>query len=232
MYCDKLAGVGRDEKIRIKVFRRSPKREALTWHIDQDARKWSKWVDMASDFNDRFEFNTENAPDWFYIQNPNKMPGDTFRDYAIKWSSEDTRAKPTMDKSQMNCYFIQAQEPQYYNRMMLVAETSFIDIIKLGGWIEKGIKNGSIINLEALQATNKALQSGCLFENLKKKEVSAVMLAHRTKSPSDYQSQLHLSLTILHLPTLHISHLIKHISLTKLLPHNIYNPHILFIIPN
>lgn len=187
---------------------------------------------MASDFIDRFEFNTENAPDWFYIQNPNKMPGDTFRNYAIKWSSEDTRAKPVMDEPQINCYFIQAQEPQYYNRMMLVAEMSFINTINLGGRIEKGIKNGSIINLEALQATNKALQSGCLFENPKKKEIGAVMLAYGTKSPSDYQSQLYLSLTILHLPTPHISHLIKHISLTKLLPHNIYNPHILFIIIN
>ncbi|KAG5568779.1 hypothetical protein H5410_064206 [Solanum commersonii] len=64
-----------------------------------------------------------------------------------------------MEESQMKDYFIRAQEPQYYDRMMLVTEKSFADIIKLGERIEEGIKNGTIINLEALQATNKALQS-------------------------------------------------------------------------
>ena len=58
----------------------------------------------------------------------------------------------------MKDYFIRAQEPQYYDRMMLLAEKSFAKNIKLGERIEEGIKNGTIINLEALQATNKALQ--------------------------------------------------------------------------
>ena len=40
MYCDKLAGVGRDERIRMKMFMRSLIGEALTWYIDHDARKW------------------------------------------------------------------------------------------------------------------------------------------------------------------------------------------------
>ncbi|KAG5570298.1 hypothetical protein H5410_060064 [Solanum commersonii] len=36
-----------------------------------------------------------------------------------------------MEESQMKDYFIRAQEPQYYDRMMLVAEKSFADMIKL-----------------------------------------------------------------------------------------------------
>lgn len=36
MYCDKLVGVGRDEKIRMKLFMRSLTREALSWYIEQD----------------------------------------------------------------------------------------------------------------------------------------------------------------------------------------------------
>lgn len=67
MYCDKLARVGRDENIRMKLFIRSLMGETLTWYIDQDAHKWSRWVDMASDFMDRFGFNTENEPDWYYF---------------------------------------------------------------------------------------------------------------------------------------------------------------------
>ncbi|KAG5617085.1 hypothetical protein H5410_016909 [Solanum commersonii] len=123
---------------------------------------------MGKDFMNRFGFNVENAPDWFYIQNLKKKPSESFRDYAIRWRSEAARARPPMEESQMKDYFIRAQEPQYYDRMMLVAEKSFADIIKLGERIEEGIKNGTIINLEALQATNKALQSGGMTENRKK----------------------------------------------------------------
>lgn len=63
--------------------------------------------------------------------------------------------------------------------MMLIAEKSFADIITLVEIIEEGIRNGTIINLEALQATNKVLQSGSLPEN-RKKEVGAVMVVHKT----------------------------------------------------
>ncbi|XP_069145964.1 uncharacterized protein [Solanum lycopersicum] len=168
MYCDKLVGVGRDERILMKLFMRSLTGEALSWYIEQDSRKWIKWVDMATDFMNRFGFNIENAPDWFYIQNLKKKPSESFREYAIRWRSEAARARPPMEESQMKDYFIRAQEPQYYDRMMLVAEKSFAEIIKLGERIEEGIKNGTIINLEALQATNKALQSGGMIESRKK----------------------------------------------------------------
>ncbi|KAK4727144.1 hypothetical protein R3W88_032061 [Solanum pinnatisectum] len=97
MYCDKLVGVGRDEKILMKLFIRSLTGEALSW----------------------FGFSVENAHDWFYIQNPRKKPSESFKDYATRWRSEVARARPPMEESQMKDYFIRAQEPQYYDRMML-----------------------------------------------------------------------------------------------------------------
>ncbi|XP_070017295.1 uncharacterized protein [Nicotiana sylvestris] len=66
-YCDKLVRVGRDEKIRMKLFMRSLKGDALSWYISQDPKRWTNWVVMASDFMDRFRCNTENASDVFYI---------------------------------------------------------------------------------------------------------------------------------------------------------------------
>ncbi|KAG5606629.1 hypothetical protein H5410_028121 [Solanum commersonii] len=50
MYCDKLVGVGRDERILMKLFMRSLTRETLSWYIEQDPRKWDEWVDMATNF--------------------------------------------------------------------------------------------------------------------------------------------------------------------------------------
>ncbi|XP_070055335.1 uncharacterized protein [Nicotiana tomentosiformis] len=59
-YCDKLVGVGRDERICMKMFMRSLTGDALSW------------------------FNTENAPDVFYIQNLKKRPMETLREYATR----------------------------------------------------------------------------------------------------------------------------------------------------
>ncbi|XP_070002718.1 uncharacterized protein [Nicotiana sylvestris] len=150
MYCDKLVGVGRDEKIRMKMFMRSLKGDALSWYISQDAKKWTSWVNMASDFMDQFRFNTENAPDVFYIQNLKKKPTETFREYATHWRSEAAKVRLALEEEQMNRFFVRAQDPQYYERLMLIEGQKFSDIIKLGERIEEGIKNGMVTNLEAL----------------------------------------------------------------------------------
>jgi len=81
-YCDNLVVVGKDEKIRMKIFMRSLTEDSLSWYISQNPKKWVNWVSMASDFMDQFRFNTENAQDIFYIKNLTKKPTETFREYA------------------------------------------------------------------------------------------------------------------------------------------------------
>ncbi|XP_070004262.1 uncharacterized protein [Nicotiana sylvestris] len=117
MYYDKLVGVGRDDKIRMKLFMRSLKGDALSW------------------------FNTENAPDVFYIQNLKKKPTETFCKYATRWRLEAAMVRPALEEEQMNRFFVRAQDPQYYERLMLIEGQKFSDIIKLGERIEEGIKN-------------------------------------------------------------------------------------------
>ncbi|XP_070040104.1 uncharacterized protein [Nicotiana tomentosiformis] len=171
-YCDKLVGIGKDERICMKLFMSSLTEDALSWYISQNPKKWVNWVSMASDFMDQFRFNTENTPDDFYIQNLKKKPTETFRDYATRWRSEAAKVRPALEEEQMNKFFVRSQDPQYYARLMVIKNHKFSDIIKLGERIEEGIKSGMVTNFEALQATNKALQSGRIS---KKKEVGAVM---------------------------------------------------------
>nr|XP_009793161.1 PREDICTED: uncharacterized protein LOC104240076 [Nicotiana sylvestris] len=52
---------------------------------------------MASDFIDRFRFNTENAPNVFYIQNLKKKPTEAFREYATRWRSEVAKIQPPVE---------------------------------------------------------------------------------------------------------------------------------------
>ncbi|XP_070013013.1 uncharacterized protein [Nicotiana sylvestris] len=133
---------------------------------------------MASDFMDRVRFNTKNTPDFFYIQNLKKKPTETFREYVTHWRSEAANVKPSLDEEQMNKFVVRAQDPQYYERLMVIENHKFSDIIKLGERIEEGIKSGIVTNFEALQAKNKALQSGSIS---KKKDVGAAMVAQRLR---------------------------------------------------
>ena len=95
----------------MKLFMRSLTGDALSWYICQNPKKWVNWVSMASDFMDRFRFNTENAPDVFYIQNLKKKPTETFREYATRWRSEAAKVRPSLDEEQMNKFFVRAHDP-------------------------------------------------------------------------------------------------------------------------
>ncbi|XP_070005246.1 uncharacterized protein [Nicotiana sylvestris] len=176
-YCDKLMRVGKDERILLKLFMRSLTGDTLAWYISQNPKKWVNWVSMVSDFMDRFRFNIKNAPNVFYIQNLKKKSTETFREYATRWRSEDAKVRPSLEEEQMNKFFVRAQDPKYYERLMIIGNHKFSDNIKLGERIEEEIKNGMVTNFEALQATNKVLQSGGIS---KKKEVGAVMVAQGT----------------------------------------------------
>ncbi|XP_070009930.1 uncharacterized protein [Nicotiana sylvestris] len=184
-YRDKLVGVGKNEKIQMKLFMRSLTGAALSWYISQNPKKWSNWVSMASNFMDRFRFNIENAPDVFYIQNLKNKPTKTFREYATRWRSKAAKVRLSLDEEQMNKFFVRAHDPQYYERLMVIENHKFYDIIKRRERIEEGIKSGMVTNFEALQATNKALRSGGIS---KKRDVGAVMVAQDPKSPLTYQT--------------------------------------------
>ncbi|XP_070040829.1 uncharacterized protein [Nicotiana tomentosiformis] len=149
-YCDKLVGVGKDERICMKLFMRSLTGDALSWYISQNPKKWINWVSMALDFMDQFRFNTENAPDVFYIQNLKKKLTETFCEYATRWRSEAGKVRPALEEEQMNKFFVRAQDPQYYERLMVIENYKFSDIIKLGERIEEGMKIGMVTHFEAL----------------------------------------------------------------------------------
>nr|XP_009797949.1 PREDICTED: uncharacterized protein LOC104244260 [Nicotiana sylvestris] len=97
-YCDKLVGVGKDERIRMKLLMRSLSGDAISWYISQNPKKWVNWVSMASDFMDQFRFNTENTLDVFYIQNIKKKPMETFHEYATRWRSEAAKVRRTLEE--------------------------------------------------------------------------------------------------------------------------------------
>ncbi|XP_015169313.1 uncharacterized protein [Solanum tuberosum] len=174
-YCDKLVGVGRNEKLRMKLFIRSLSGEALTWYTRQDPRKWRDWQEMAEDFMTRFRFNTEIIADRFSLANIQKKPSENFQEYARRWRTEGASVQPPLDESELSKYFIRAQEGIYFDKMMSMMGQKFAELIKMGDFIEEGVKSGKIQSMVALQAASRAIQSGSIGGIKKKREdVSAI----------------------------------------------------------
>ncbi|KAG5614981.1 hypothetical protein H5410_014805 [Solanum commersonii] len=69
VYCDKLVGVGRNEKLRMMLLIQSLFGEALTWYTHQDPRKWRDWQEMDDDFMNHFKFNTQIIAKRFSLNN-------------------------------------------------------------------------------------------------------------------------------------------------------------------
>ncbi|XP_070056491.1 uncharacterized protein [Nicotiana tomentosiformis] len=105
-YCDKLVGVVKDERIRMKLFIRSLTEDVLSWYISQNPKKWVNW-------------------------NLKKKPTESFREYATRWRYEATKVRPALEEEQMNKFFVRAQDPQYYERLMVIENYKFSDIINI-----------------------------------------------------------------------------------------------------
>ncbi|XP_070031984.1 uncharacterized protein [Nicotiana tomentosiformis] len=142
-YCYNLVGVGRNDKLRMKLFIRSLTGEALTWYTRQDHKNWREWQDMEEDFKNRFRFNTKITLDRFALANLQKQPSKSFQE---------------------------SKEGIYFEKMIGMMGQNFPELVKMGDVLEEGIKSGKIQSMAALQEDNKAIQSGSIGSRKKKKE--------------------------------------------------------------
>ncbi|XP_075083462.1 uncharacterized protein LOC142167201 [Nicotiana tabacum] len=178
-YCDKLVGVGRNEKLRTKLFIKSLTGEALTWYTFQDPRNWRAWQDMAEDFMNRFQFNIEIPPDRFALVNLQKKSSESFKNMHV---DEDQRppGKPLLDDSELTKYFIRAI---YFEKLMGIIGQKFPELVKMGDFLEEGIKSGKVQSMAALQASSKEIQSGSIGSGKKKNEEVSVIIPYYQSNP-------------------------------------------------
>ncbi|KAK4372867.1 hypothetical protein RND71_008251 [Anisodus tanguticus] len=76
-----------------------------------------------------------------------------------------------MAENEMTTLFIQSLKyATYYERMISVIGRSFSEVVRMGDFMEEGIKTVRITNLAALQATSKAIQSNSFGGATQKKK--------------------------------------------------------------
>ena len=60
------------------------------------------------------------------------------------WRKEAARVQPPMSEKKITRVFVHIQEPEYYDRVMLLIGEKFARIVKVGETIEDGLRTGKI----------------------------------------------------------------------------------------
>ncbi|XP_069155857.1 uncharacterized protein [Solanum lycopersicum] len=166
-YCDQLVGVGRDEALLMRLFSRSLCGEALEWFTSHETRQWPSWNALAKDFIDRFAYNVEIVPDRYSLEKMKQKPTESYREFAYRWRKEAARVRPPMTEKEIMEVFVRVQEPEYYDRIMLLVGAKFAEIVKVGKTIEDGLKSGKIARVSASPGSSGLIRK-------RREEVAAV----------------------------------------------------------
>ncbi|KAK4730909.1 hypothetical protein R3W88_023897 [Solanum pinnatisectum] len=183
-YCDQLVGVGRDEALLMWLFSRSLNREALEWFTSHETRQWSSWNALTKDFIERFAYNVEIIPDRYFLEKMKQKSNESYREFVYRWRNEASRVRPPMSEKEIVEVFVRVQEPEYYDRIMLLVGVKFAEIVKVGETIEDGLRIGKIARVAASLGSSGLLKK-------KREDVSSISYEGKKipRKTSSYQGR-------------------------------------------
>ena len=61
----------------------------------------------------------------------------------------ENRVRPPMSEKEIVEVFVRVQEPEYYDRIMLLVGAKFVEIVKVGETVENDLKSAKIARVAA-----------------------------------------------------------------------------------
>ena len=138
-YSDQLVKVVRDEALMIQLFSQNLCGKALEWFTSHEPRQWPRWNALPKDFIDWFVYNVEIVPDRYSLEKMKQKSTESYKEFAYRWRKEAARVRPPMYDKEIVEVFVRVQEPEYYDRIMLLVGVKFAKIVKNGKTIEDGL---------------------------------------------------------------------------------------------
>ncbi|XP_015060443.1 uncharacterized protein LOC107006392 [Solanum pennellii] len=83
---------------------------------------------------------------------------ESYREFAYRWRKETARVRPPMTEKEIVEVFVRVQEPEYYDRNMLLVGAKFAEIVTIGETIEDGLKSGKIARVAASPGSSGLLR--------------------------------------------------------------------------
>ena len=87
---------------------------------------------MAKAFLVQYKHMTNTAPDQMSLQNMEKKPSESFREYVHKWRDLVAQVQPSMTDKEVNKMFLNTLKAPYYDRMIGNFNKDFSDVVSAG----------------------------------------------------------------------------------------------------
>ena len=85
--------------------------------------------------------------DRLHLLGMEKKVDETFRAYALRWKNIATQVDPPLVETEYAHYFVQTLKGIFFERLCTSVRSPFSEIIQQGETIEKGIREGKLIDL-------------------------------------------------------------------------------------
>ncbi|XP_040954754.1 uncharacterized protein [Gossypium hirsutum] len=144
MFCRRMAGYVNNDQLLIHCFQDSLAGAASKWYNQLSRATMCSWRDLAQAFIKQYSHVTDMAPDRITLQNMEKKPSESFRQYAQRWREVAVQVRPPLLEKEMTMLFINTLKAPFITHMLGNATKSFSDIIMNGEMIENAIRNGKI----------------------------------------------------------------------------------------
>ncbi|XP_012453259.1 uncharacterized protein LOC105775278 [Gossypium raimondii] len=129
-----------NDQLLIHCFQDSLTRAAARWYNQLNRAQISSWKDLAQAFMKQYSHVTNMTPDRIILQNMEKKPNESFRQYAQRWREVAIQVQPPLLEKETTMLFINTLKEPFINHILESATKSFSDIVMIGEMIENAIR--------------------------------------------------------------------------------------------
>ncbi|XP_016730157.1 uncharacterized protein [Gossypium hirsutum] len=144
MFCRKMIGYVNNDQLLIHYFQDSLIGSAAKWYNQLSHAQIGSWKDLAQTFMKQYGHVTDIAPDRITLQNMEKKPNESFRQYAQRWREMAMQVQPPLLGKETTMLFINTLKAPFINHMLGSTAKSFSDIVMSGEMIENAVRCGKI----------------------------------------------------------------------------------------
>ncbi|XP_040967893.1 uncharacterized protein [Gossypium hirsutum] len=116
----------------------------VKWYNQLSRAQIGSWKDLAQAFMKQYGHVTDIAPDRITLQNMEKKPSESFRQYAQWWREMAMQVQRPLLEKETTMLFINTLKAPFINHMLGSATKSFSDIVMSGEMIENAVRCGKI----------------------------------------------------------------------------------------
>ncbi|XP_016755248.1 uncharacterized protein [Gossypium hirsutum] len=144
MFCRRMRGYVHNDQLLIHCFQDSLVGIAAKWYNQLSQNKISSWRDLAQAFMKQYSHVTNIAPDRISLQNMEKKPNKSFKQYAQRKREMAIQVQPPLLEKETTMLFINTLKAPFITHMLGSATKSFANVVMRGEMIENATRNGRI----------------------------------------------------------------------------------------